>query len=598
MPKNYKTIKVLAAHTLIVASFFPLYGSADVQLQPSIELNFDVLQKLSHPVVTPPTVINNKNPEPTISRQEVISTQKSPLESKKDGQEIVNEKPVSEPLPEAQIAREPIIIKKDDESESSLNAVDQESQSTDKKIEIPEQEQGFFASIGNFFKKSPFFAGQDDDSVEAEASKKDSEEIAKYKSTWNNQDLPVAGTNAPQPKKSTQKVVEKSTKGNGKNSSSSIPVPHLKPGTNIVSVEINAEKKVQEADAPLSVQASSSGEQEAPEKVYIQPYPAPNSQEEREILQPVSKELTIKSENSTTLDEKPEPAKDSMWQKFLDTARKKVSLAKSEDSEPNVNENPQLPIINNNQVALESTSKTTTSDNSENKSAENNQDSANSLPVNESIKKPVAAPQNKNPALPAANNATGNTPAVADAKLQQSSGPVIEDKIATSRKVLSEKLNKTNEENIASVPPIPESASEPLQVVTIPPQENVIKTPANKAEQQNAGNMDAIQPTVGNSTSLAFEQNNTEVDDSGKEKIAKIIKQISGSNKIIKVMSYAKGTEGDTNSSRRISLQRAMSVRTQIILAGFDKNRINVQAIGNNITNPELTNSVILYIVE
>lgn len=98
--------------------------------------------------------------------------------------------------------------------------------------------------------------------------------------------------------------------------------------------------------------------------------------------------------------------------------------------------------------------------------------------------------------------------------------------------------------------------------------------------------------------SIAFEGNGTSVNSKEKDKIAKLVKPILNSAKRIKVMSYATGIDSEVNSSRRISLQRAISIRSYMISLGIDKSRINVQAAGNNAPDEKLANSAHISIME
>lgn len=95
--------------------------------------------------------------------------------------------------------------------------------------------------------------------------------------------------------------------------------------------------------------------------------------------------------------------------------------------------------------------------------------------------------------------------------------------------------------------------------------------------------------------SITFDDNNISLSAPDKEKIAALVHDTSSANKRFKIMSYARGVDGEVNSARRISLQRAIAVRSEMIQAGIEKNRINVQAVGNNISTPEFVNNVNIY---
>lgn len=84
-----------------------------------------------------------------------------------------------------------------------------------------------------------------------------------------------------------------------------------------------------------------------------------------------------------------------------------------------------------------------------------------------------------------------------------------------------------------------------------------------------------------------------------KDRLAELVQQISNDkSKRLKIVSYAIGEEGKANSARRISLQRAISIRSQMIKAGLDSIRINVQAVGDKAENEHQINSVKVFLLD
>lgn len=100
---------------------------------------------------------------------------------------------------------------------------------------------------------------------------------------------------------------------------------------------------------------------------------------------------------------------------------------------------------------------------------------------------------------------------------------------------------------------------------------------------------------------LSIDYSNADVDvpEFDKNRLAELVQQILPTNKRIKIISRAAGVEGQVNSARRISLQRAIAVRAQMIEAGLPSDRINVQAVGSNDSgNAALANSVSLEVLD
>lgn len=81
---------------------------------------------------------------------------------------------------------------------------------------------------------------------------------------------------------------------------------------------------------------------------------------------------------------------------------------------------------------------------------------------------------------------------------------------------------------------------------------------------------------------IFFDNASTELSTKERDQLRSFIEEkAKASNKRLKVVSYAQNTDNKTNAARRISLQRAIKIRSQMISAGLESIRINVQAAGN-----------------
>lgn len=155
--------------------------------------------------------------------------------------------------------------------------------------------------------------------------------------------------------------------------------------------------------------------------------------------------------------------------------------------------------------------------------------------------------------------------------------------------VISENVDRKLDDAIDSkimhpAPPVPDIASIPAELTS--------KEPENKPDNNVASNGNGI------ILSMAFDANNIVLNEADKTRLSDLVGQILNSNRRFKIVSYAQGVDGEINSARRISLQRAIAVRAEMIRAGLEKNRINVQAVGNNTSDQEFANSVNIYEVQ
>jgi outer membrane protein OmpA-like peptidoglycan-associated protein len=93
---------------------------------------------------------------------------------------------------------------------------------------------------------------------------------------------------------------------------------------------------------------------------------------------------------------------------------------------------------------------------------------------------------------------------------------------------------------------------------------------------------------------LNFYGTETNVSDGDIEKIKDFVKKIAATQQKVKIVSYAGGSGSDANAAKRISLKRAIAIRSKMIEAGLDSSRINVQAAGDD----KKSNSVSVFLVE
>ncbi|HOO50084.1 MAG TPA: OmpA family protein [Alphaproteobacteria bacterium] len=91
-----------------------------------------------------------------------------------------------------------------------------------------------------------------------------------------------------------------------------------------------------------------------------------------------------------------------------------------------------------------------------------------------------------------------------------------------------------------------------------------------------------------NQFSIAFDKGVSELDSDQKDLIDKSIvpRMLNNTSKRLEILSYAQSTDGTQSSARRLSLARALSVRSYLLAQGVKPTRIDVRALSDK-TNEE-----------
>lgn len=80
---------------------------------------------------------------------------------------------------------------------------------------------------------------------------------------------------------------------------------------------------------------------------------------------------------------------------------------------------------------------------------------------------------------------------------------------------------------------------------------------------------------------LNFDGNSSGIPPQAQEKLEALVKQLSTTSEArLQIRAYATGEDGNTSSARRISLSRALSVRSYLMDKGLKPNRVDVRALG------------------
>lgn len=122
--------------------------------------------------------------------------------------------------------------------------------------------------------------------------------------------------------------------------------------------------------------------------------------------------------------------------------------------------------------------------------------------------------------------------------------------------------------------PVPPAATPAATPAPAPaPTPEAAKPPA--ASPQTA----TVTPSSG-SNRLTFESNSALLSDGGREVLDRLAQQMTGNEERLQVVAYAAAQGNGTSQARRLSLSRALAVRSYLIDKGIRSTRIDVRAMG------------------
>lgn len=125
---------------------------------------------------------------------------------------------------------------------------------------------------------------------------------------------------------------------------------------------------------------------------------------------------------------------------------------------------------------------------------------------------------------------------------------------------------------VATAPSTPEPAPAPK-----PAAETAAVPPAAK-------DLVASAPSGAGEYSLAFGSGSFELNNAARAQLDSIVKNMgSDENMRIQLQAYAEGDSNNASKARRLSLSRALQVRSYLIDKGVRSTRIDVRALGANV---------------
>jgi outer membrane protein OmpA-like peptidoglycan-associated protein len=135
-------------------------------------------------------------------------------------------------------------------------------------------------------------------------------------------------------------------------------------------------------------------------------------------------------------------------------------------------------------------------------------------------------------------------------------------------------LPPINVTDVVESEPTPVASEEPVAVEeTVPPADDTVIS-------DNAASATSLVPTISD-LSIDFSGNESNLSAEAQEKLKNIVGQLNDMGDTrLQVRAYAAGEDGSKSSARRISLSRALAVRSFMMDNGIKPNRVDVRALG------------------
>jgi len=204
------------------------------------------------------------------------------------------------------------------------------------------------------------------------------------------------------------------------------------------------------------------------------------------------------------------------------------------------------------------------------------------------LRKPGSAPMRTAPVLKAPVQAASRAPAPA----QVASAPPPAPKPAAPAPMAATSPPKAPPAPAAvtaapaapAAPPAPAVVAAPASAPSAPPPAPAVAE-APKPADAPAPTEQASAPTsapVDGPSQVLFNGDNTKLSADGQKVLEAVISELENSDKLrVQLMAYAAGEDLSSSKARRISLSRALSVRSYLIEKGVRSTRIDVRALGD-----------------
>jgi outer membrane protein OmpA-like peptidoglycan-associated protein len=105
--------------------------------------------------------------------------------------------------------------------------------------------------------------------------------------------------------------------------------------------------------------------------------------------------------------------------------------------------------------------------------------------------------------------------------------------------------------------------------------------PAPVPPQTQAAALTSVAVAAAGSTRVLFSAGGAELPDAARGELDAVARQLSSNDRRLQLVGYAGSTTDEANQARRVSLQRALAVRTYLMEHGVPNTRMDVRALGN-----------------
>jgi outer membrane protein OmpA-like peptidoglycan-associated protein len=140
-------------------------------------------------------------------------------------------------------------------------------------------------------------------------------------------------------------------------------------------------------------------------------------------------------------------------------------------------------------------------------------------------------------------------------------------------------------------PPSPATVAAMNMPPTLPPEGPVKPTPAAAPA--------ALAAATGEHTRIVFAGTAAELPDDAKSGLDALAQRMAGDDHLrLQLVAYAAGSPDQANQARRISLQRALAVRSYLMEHGIANTRMDVRALGNHIEGSDPADRVDIVMLE
>ncbi|MCE2510239.1 MAG: OmpA family protein [Alphaproteobacteria bacterium] len=201
---------------------------------------------------------------------------------------------------------------------------------------------------------------------------------------------------------------------------------------------------------------------------------------------------------------------------------------------------------------------------------------------------PVPAPVEKKMTEPAPAEAVAKPPPAMPEKVQLTPPPA---KLAAPKPAAPAKPAAPLE--MPDAPPPPVTLTEPIPTPTPPPEPPAaaketpppVQKPAVKAVEETARLPETALPVATDEPlSVEFASESALLSDKAKAALDAFAERLKNApSSRVQLLAYASGTQETASQARRLSLSRALVVRSYLIEAGVSSIRIDVRALGNKV---------------